>query len=119
MVGVCVYLDVPTRPGRPHVTKVSEREVFLLWEEPETDGNSYIHAYKVDWFRPGHHTLVTFTLHDFSRSMIFAVFDVLLIAYCISPLTFCINCIFTFIRLISILILMRTVSVLVAFVVMF
>jgi len=48
-----VYLDVPSRPGRPHVTKVSEREVFLLWEEPETDGNSYIHAYKVDWFRPG------------------------------------------------------------------
>jgi len=50
---MCVTSDVPSRPGRPHVTKVSEREVFLLWEEPETDGNSYIHAYKVDWLRPG------------------------------------------------------------------
>jgi hypothetical protein len=45
--------DVPSRPGRPHVTKVSETEVFLLWEEPETDGNSYIHAYKIDWMKPG------------------------------------------------------------------
>lgn len=34
--------DHPTRPGRPHVTKVSDKEVFMIWEEPEHDGNSYI-----------------------------------------------------------------------------
>lgn len=53
MTSADLFTDVPSRPGRPHVTKVSEREVFLLWEEPETDGNSYIQAYKVDWIRPG------------------------------------------------------------------
>ena len=25
----------------------------MLWEAPESDGNSHIHAYKVDWFTPG------------------------------------------------------------------
>ena len=45
--------DNPTRPGRPHVTKVSDREVYMIWEEPESDGNSYISSYRVDWHRPG------------------------------------------------------------------
>ena len=45
--------DHPDRPGRPHVTKVSDREVYMIWEEPETDGHSYILAYRVDWHKPG------------------------------------------------------------------
>ena len=45
--------DHPSRPGRPHVTKVSDREAFMIWEEPESDGNSYITAYSVDWHKPG------------------------------------------------------------------
>ena len=44
--------DAPTRPGRPHVTRLGEREAFLIWEEPEHDGNSYIQAYRVDQHRP-------------------------------------------------------------------
>lgn len=51
---MCIkHLDHPSRPGRPHVTKMSDREAFIIWEEPETDGNSYIQAYKVDWYKPG------------------------------------------------------------------
>jgi len=53
--------DHPARPGRPHVTKVSDREAFMIWEEPETDGNSFIHAYKVDWFKLGDDRWVTAT----------------------------------------------------------
>lgn len=33
----------------------------MIWEEPETDGNSYIQAYKVDWFRPGDQRWTTAT----------------------------------------------------------
>ncbi|ESO11851.1 hypothetical protein HELRODRAFT_71319, partial [Helobdella robusta] len=51
----------PSRPGRPHVTQVSDKEVFMIWESPESDGNSYIQAYKVDWFRPGDHRWTTAT----------------------------------------------------------
>ncbi|KAI0234283.1 Obscurin [Lamellibrachia satsuma] len=45
--------DHPSRPGRPHVTKVSNREAYMIWEEPESDGNNYITSYRVDWHRPG------------------------------------------------------------------
>lgn len=45
--------DNPTRPGRPHVTKVADSEIYMIWDEPETDGNSYILAYRVDWHRQG------------------------------------------------------------------
>ena len=50
---VFAALDCPGRPGRPHVTKVSDSEIYQIWEEPESDGNSYILAYRVDWHRPG------------------------------------------------------------------
>ena len=29
----------------------------MIWEEPETDGNSYILAYRVDWHKPGTYKL--------------------------------------------------------------
>ena len=45
--------DAPGRPGRPHVTKVSDKEAYMIWEDPEEDGNSYVLAYRVDWHRPG------------------------------------------------------------------
>lgn len=45
--------DVPTRPGRPHVTKMAATEAFMIWEEPENDGNSYILAYRIDYLKPG------------------------------------------------------------------
>ncbi|KAK2145039.1 hypothetical protein LSH36_707g01145 [Paralvinella palmiformis] len=53
--------DNPSRPGRPHVTKVSDAEAFMIWEEPESDGNSHIQAYKVDWFKPGEQRWTTAT----------------------------------------------------------
>ena len=56
-VDVSLRVDHPTRPGRPHVTKVSDREAYMIWEEPESDGNSYITSYRVDWHRPGECTL--------------------------------------------------------------
>ena len=34
--------DAPSRPGRPHVTQVGDKELFMIWEEPQHDGNSYI-----------------------------------------------------------------------------
>lgn len=45
--------DAPGRPGRPHVTKVSDKEAFMIWEDPEHDGNCYTLAYRIDWHRPG------------------------------------------------------------------
>ncbi|ELU05513.1 hypothetical protein CAPTEDRAFT_229047 [Capitella teleta] len=53
--------DHPTRPGRPHVTKISDREAFMIWEEPDSDGNSHILAYKLDWHRPGDERWTTAT----------------------------------------------------------
>ena len=44
--------DAPTRPGRPHVTRLGDKEAFMIWEEPEHDGNSFIQAYRVDQHRP-------------------------------------------------------------------
>jgi serine/threonine protein kinase len=51
----------PDRPGRPHVTQVSDTEAFMIWEEPETDGNSYILAYRLDWIKPGDERWTTAT----------------------------------------------------------
>jgi len=51
----------PDRPGRPHVTQVSDTEAFMIWEEPESDGNSYILAYRVDWHKPGDERWTTAT----------------------------------------------------------
>lgn len=48
-----MFIDNASRPGRPHVTKVSDKEVFMIWEEPEHDGNSFLLAYRVDWHKPG------------------------------------------------------------------
>lgn len=60
-----VSLDHPSRPGRPHVTKVSDREAFLIWEEPDSDGNSYIQSYKIDFYRPGQYTVAV--MSDFTN----------------------------------------------------
>jgi len=53
--------DVPTRPGRPHVTKMAATEAFMIWEEPESDGNSYILAYRIDFIKPGDERWTTAT----------------------------------------------------------
>ncbi|CAD5121391.1 DgyrCDS9913 [Dimorphilus gyrociliatus] len=45
--------DHPSRPGRPHVTSISDIEAFLIWEEPEQDGNSYILSYRIDYIKLG------------------------------------------------------------------
>ena len=45
--------DHPGRPGRPHVTKVAATEVFLIWDEPEHDGNSPIASYRIDHRKRG------------------------------------------------------------------
>ena len=50
---VVCFIDNPGRPGRPHVTKVSDTEAFMVWEEPDSDGNSTVTAYRVDWLKPG------------------------------------------------------------------
>jgi hypothetical protein len=38
----------------------------MIWEEPESDGNSHILAYKVDWHRPGDErwTTATYTIDE-------------------------------------------------------
>lgn len=35
------------------MTKVSDTEAFMVWEEADSDGNSTILAYRVDWLKPG------------------------------------------------------------------
>jgi len=58
--------DHPTRCGRPHVTQVSDTEAYMIWEEPEHDGNSYIQFYRVDYHKPGDErwTTATFSIDE-------------------------------------------------------
>ncbi|XP_064646394.1 muscle M-line assembly protein unc-89-like isoform X2 [Lineus longissimus] len=58
--------DHPTRPGRPVVTAVSSHEVFVMWEEPKTDGNGHILSYRLDYRKAGARewTLGTHTINE-------------------------------------------------------
>ncbi|KAL4217412.1 hypothetical protein ACF0H5_023862 [Mactra antiquata] len=45
-----LYLgDIPSKPGRPLVMQTSGTEAFLTWNCPDSDGNSYILGYRVDY----------------------------------------------------------------------
>ncbi|KAL3855233.1 hypothetical protein ACJMK2_014453 [Sinanodonta woodiana] len=45
--------DVPIVPGRPIVTHISCKQVFLMWEGTMSNGDSYIQGYRVDYKKIG------------------------------------------------------------------
>jgi len=48
--------DIPAKPGRPVIPQVSCREAYVAWEAPESDGNSFIMSYKIDFRRDNEDT---------------------------------------------------------------
>jgi len=48
--------DIPGKPGRPVIPQVSCREAYVAWEAPESDGNSFIMSYKIDYRRDNEDT---------------------------------------------------------------